>query len=260
MTATLSPVQWDAPLVNPSPAGLYAAASWTDEDAPNRWLSSGLVVRPHNYGGEAAFGVWGASWCAQPDDLTAGDIKAGTRPGIPDPFLPVVVWAYDECDPTAESKAEIRTRVQQNLRLIEQVAVEREFATTLLADAGIPSKPADLVGAVAHLEGEFAKTNTVGQVHASATLAAVAARYGLIQRSGTGLRTPLGHLWVFGGGYVDGLGDTLVGTSPTYGWRSTVEVRETDDVRGAGHSSLAVAERAVLVGYEKLVAAATITP
>ena len=52
-----APLFVDAKLVNPSPNGLYGATDWADEGEPNRWLTAGVTVRPHNYGGEASFGV-----------------------------------------------------------------------------------------------------------------------------------------------------------------------------------------------------------
>lgn len=55
-TPALHPVRFEAPLVNPSPSGLYRVTQWTDDPIP-RWLASGVQVRPHNFGGEAAFGV-----------------------------------------------------------------------------------------------------------------------------------------------------------------------------------------------------------
>ena len=255
--ATLLPVEYDAPLVNPSGTGLYPATNWTDEAAPNRWLASGVHVRTHNYGGEAAFGVWTADWCANPDDLTDKDIKTGTRPANDDPFLASTVWAYDACDNTAPSRAEVDTRVQQNLRLVEQTAYEREFGSFLLSKAGTVGAAVELVKAVGKLEAAFAKTNTVGLIHASAELAAPLAAAQQIVRSGTGLRSPLGHLWVFGGGYVDALGDTLVATSPTYGWRSEVVSRSALVTR-QDTSYAVVAERSVLVAYEKLIGAAKV--
>jgi hypothetical protein len=253
--ATLAPVQFDAPLANPAPGGLYAATAWTDEPAggPLRWLADGVVVRPHNYGGENAFGVWAADWCASPDDLAEGDIKDGVRPITPDSFAPVTVWAYDECDLTAPSQAEIVERVQQNLRLQEPVAVEREFAARALLDAGTPTGADDLVEAISILEAAFAKTNTVGLVHASPAWAAVADRHNLIRRSGGALRTPLGHRWVLGGGYADGLGGTLVATGPTFGWRG--EVTTTETTKPQHNLAVAIAERSVVVGYEAAVAA-----
>lgn len=253
---TLNPVEFDAPLINPAPDGLYAATSFLAQGATDvpRWLASGVRVRPHNYGGEEAFGVWDAPWCGDPGD----SIKDGDRPGLPEPFDPITAWAYDQCDLTVPSQQEVRERAAQNLRLIEPVAVEREFAARLLADAGIAEAVPDLVAAVGHIEAQFAVTNTVGLIHASAGLAALADRYGLVIRNGGALKTPLGHTWVFGGGYVEGLGDTIVGTSPVFGWRNGVEVREA--IEAKFNQFVAIAERSVVVGYEKAIGAATFTP
>lgn len=252
---TLNPIEFDAPLVNQSPDGLYTVTTFVSQaaDVP-RWLTSGVRVRPHNYGGEEAFGVWDAPWCGDPGD----SVKDGERPGLPDPFDPYTVWAFDMCDLTLPSQAEVRERAAQNLRLIEPVAVEREFAARLLADAGTAEAVTDLVAAVGHIEAQFAVTNTVGLIHASAGLAALADRYGLITRNGGALKSPMGHTWVFGGGYVDGLGNTIVGTSPTFGWRNAVEVRET--IEATSNQFVAIAERSVVVGYEKSIGAATLTP
>lgn len=251
---TLNPVEFEAPLVNPSPNGLYAATAWTDETGAPRWLASGVRVRPHNFGGEDAFGLWDVDWC----DPEPGELKDGVRPAIPDPFDPYTAWAFDMCDLTAPSQAEVRARALQNLRLVEQTAIEREFAARLLIDAGTPTPAADIIAAVAHIEAAFAKTNTTGLIHAPASLAAAAQRFGLIIRAGGGaLKSPLGHTWVFGGGYVEGLGSTIVGTSPTFGWRNPVELREA--VEAKFNEFVAVAERSVVIGYEHSVGAAAIT-
>jgi hypothetical protein len=291
--AVIPALEWDVPLVNPSPSGLYTATTWTEVTGPSRFLGQGVRFRSHNYGGESAFGVWESQWCVDPD----GQLKTGERPGNLDPFAPITVWAYDECDLTAQTRTDILERVQQNLRLLEQTAVERELAERLLIDAGsagggtsglyappleqpgdgsklyepfstevdpnlyaiggdeIADVP-DIVSAVSRIEAEFAMTNTVGVIHAGAQWAAYAARNNLITRSGSALKTPLGHTWVFGGGYVKGLENVMVGTSPTYGWRDAVQVRESIDT--AHNKRIAVAERSVVVGYEHAVAAARI--
>ena len=62
---------------------------------------------------------------------------------------------------------------------------------------------------------------------------------------------------MFGGGYVDTLDDTLVATRVSYGWRSEAQVREAFDT--THNRFLAIAERAVVIGYEQAVAAATLT-
>lgn len=252
-----APTIFEAPLVNPSPNGLYAATDWADEGEPNRWLVKGMQIRPHNYGGEASFGVWSGTWCSPP--LDPDEKKDGDRPDMdPPPFDPIVPWASDKCDLTRGSQNEVIARAQQNLRLLEQNAVEMEFAVRALLDAGAPTAVANITAAVSKLEGALANTNTIGQIHASAELAAYAAAAQLITRNGSVLKTPLGHTWVFGGGYIAGLGAKLVATSPTYGWRGPVKLIPT--IRSEWNRFYAVAERPVVVGYEKAVAAVTITP
>lgn len=265
MTSPLQALQFDAPLLNPAPNGLYAATAWPGEtgaNEPSRFLASGVHVRPHNFGGEQAFGVWGAPWCVALDDLTEDDIKDGERPDDSlDVFEPMVVWAYDQCDLTRPSQVEVRQRADQNMRLLEQNAVEIQFATRVLTDLVNESittaAAADIVAAVSHIETEFAKTNTIGLVHAAPAFAAVLANAQLLIRSGNKFTTPLGHQWVFGGGYIDVLDDTIVATSPTYGWRDEVVVRDATKVEW--NQFVAVAERAVLVGYEAVIAAVTVS-
>lgn len=260
-TPVLAPVYFDAPLVNPAPLGLYPATQWTEEgDGPTRWLDSGVEVRGMNYPDGQASGVWGADWCTPP--ALDGPRKEGERPGILDPFPAITVWAYDECDLTAPSRAEVRARAAQVFRLEEQTAVEREVAERLLIDAaatpeGITSA-ADLTLAVGQLEAAFALTNTVGLIHAGIQWLAPLTEARLVSRTGTSWTSPAGHRWVFGGGYVEGLDDTLVATSPTFGWRNSVQVRETIDERH--NLFVAIAERSLVVGYEALVGAVAITP
>lgn len=253
------PVHFETPLVNPSPGGLYPATNWTEEgDGPTRWLTGGVEVRGQNYSDGQASGIWGAAWCADP---VPGQLKEGERKGILDIFEPVTVWAYDECDLTAPSRAEVQARAAQILRLEEQPAVEREFAARLLldaADVGPVQTAADVTAAIGTLEAAMAKTNTVGYFHLGTQWAAALASAHLISRTGTGWVTPMGHRLILGSGYVDGLGDTLVATSAPFGWRSSVQVREALDERHNTYA--AVAERSVVVGYEAVIAAVEITP
>lgn len=255
MTSTLSSTFFDVPLVNPSPNGLFAATQWRDETGPLRWLPAGVAFRVFNYGGEDAHGVWTADWCASEADLDpVTDLKTGERPEFPDPFLAFTSWAYDECDLTSESRAEVRTRAEQTLRLQEQVSVERKFADRLLADAGTPQQVSSVKLAVSYLEAELAKTNTVGQLHIGAQW--VAQEVGMFKASGSALKSPLGHTWVVGGGYVDGLDNVVVATSPTYGWRGPISVQ--DAMKLEHNKFAAVAERSLVVGVEAVVAAAQI--
>ncbi|MEC4857120.1 hypothetical protein R2325_16200 [Mycobacteroides chelonae] len=255
-TAAL-PVQFEAPPENPSPQGLWAATNWTESAGPSRFLISGVDIRVHNFGGDAAFGVWDAGWCVDPDDLTVDDFKDGARPVNPATFDPITIWAYDECDLTAPSQAEVRARVQQNLRLREQVAVEREVSARLLADSPNLTNTANFAWAIGQLEAELAKHGVLGLIHLGAQWAAVAAQSQLIRFNGAKLVSPLGHQYVFGGGYVEGLGNTLVATSQTYGWRDAPTVRDT--VKVEHNRYVAVAERSLVVGYESAIASIEIS-
>jgi len=254
------PTHFEVPAVNPAIPGLYAATFWTEVGAgePSRHLN-GVEVRGPNYGGADASGVWGAPWCSVPP-IDNAERKEGQRPPILDPFDPMTVWAYDECDLTEPSRAEVQARAAQVFRVEEQPTVEREFAARLLVDAadlpgGIAVRPT-LKEAVAYLEGAMAETNTVGFFHIGAHLPAIEAA--LFAKSGTARLSPSGHTWVVGGGYVAGLGDTIVATSQPFGWRDEVQVRTAIDER---HNTFAaLAERTVLVGYEAVVAAVTATP
>lgn len=257
MTSALSPVVFDAPLVNPAPNGLFAATQWTDEAGPLRWLPSGVDIRVFNYGGGTQFGVWTAPWCAAESDLTPTDVKEGVRPDFPDTFLALITWAADECDLLKRSRDEVRTRAQQVHRLQEANQVEETLAARMLTDAGTLDTSTDILGAVAQLEGLLAKTNTVGVIHASAMWAASAAQANLIRYSSGKLVSPLGHTWVFGGGYVDALGDVLVATSQPYGWRGQVETRDAPSL--TLNEFRAVTERSLVVGYEALIGAVDIT-
>jgi hypothetical protein len=251
------PVHFAAPPLNPTAFGLYASTLWTEVtvDEPSRHLM-GVEIRGTNYPDGRASGVWEEPWCGAP---AAGQKKEGTRPDILDPFDPVTVWAYDECDLTEPSRREIEENAAQTFRLEEQPMVEREFAERLkldAADLGAPQTTATFRQAVGYLEGAAALTNTTVFFHAGAQWASQ--ELGLVVKSGTRWVSPLGHIWVFGGGYVEGLDDMIVATSQPFGWRDQMQVRTAIDERANIYA--AIAERTVLVGYEAVIAAATITP
>lgn len=255
------PVRFGAPLLNPAPNGLFTVTQWTDESGPLRWLDSGVEIRGENYGGDDAFGVWEPTdgWCPPPDPATAAR-KEGDRPGWLDPFAPITVWAYDQCDLTAPSRVEVRRRAQQILRLQEQTAVEREFAARLLVEAaatpGGIETAASLKLAIGYIEGVLAQTNTVGFIHIGAQW--IAQDVELFKRNGAVFTSPGGHTYVIGGGYVDALDDTIVATSQPYGWRDQPTVREAIDE--LHNIFAAIAERSFVVGVEAVVAAVAVTP
>jgi hypothetical protein len=333
----LPAIPFAAPLVNPLPIGLYPLVDWDEVNGPSRFLGEGVWVRPYNYGGAAAFGVWGAPWCGEVERITisgtggtwsytwdgqaatglavnvsvadlqtAIDALSNVEPGsahvsspspgvylvshastadssvdgsdltgpaaaaktqpvrkegdrLPDtdPFGPVTVWASGTCDMTDYGQSEAIT-----LRLLEQVAVERELAERLLADsAAVTVERATLPSAISYLEGLLAETNTAGIVHASpqwASIGATQGQAGLWVRSGTAIMTQLGHSLAFGGGYVDGLGTTLVATSnPIFGWRDETALRTI--FHPQTNEFIAIAERSVALAYEEIIGAVTVT-
>lgn len=254
----LGAVEFDAPLVNPSPFGLYANVTWVQDGGMEaRWLGEGVRIRPWNYGGEKAVGVWDAPWCGDPDDTSDGpQLKYGVREDFQAPFVSATLWAYDECDATLRSQAEVQTHVVQNLRLMEQTLAEQLLAERMLADAisqNVGVTVPNLRDAVSFVEGRLAVTGTLGVVHANPELAAQ--EFGLVVGNAPRFLTPLGHRWVFGGGYVDTIPETIFATSNLYGWRDDIQVRPTYDQRTGVYA--AIAERSVVIGYEKLVAAAS---
>ncbi|MBI3213152.1 MAG: hypothetical protein HYZ38_04970 [Mycobacterium sp.] len=271
MTTTLRAIDFTPPLVAPAnPHGLDAATTWADslDGEALRWLPAGVQFRLRTHRASSAFGSWGASWCADPNDLDPeDDVKTGP-PFVdddPDPFAPFSTFAFDrlqECGNLSEfDRREVHERAEQTFQVKEPIAVETEFSTRLVTDAGTPEIVDDLISAVGHLEETFAATGATGLVHARVGLLALAQNLRLTVRDPATpgvLRTPAGHRWVFGGGYATPLGDTLIATSPTYGWRGPIGVREA--IQYERNQFVVIAERSLVVGYETVIGAAEITP
>lgn len=270
MTTTLSPVEFTPPLVAPlSPYGLDAVTGWSETtgDAARRWLPAGVQFRQWTHRAPGTSGVWTAAWDASEDDLTEDDTKAGPPPqdDDPDPFVALTVYASDRLQEagnlSAVDRAQALDRLAQTFAIREPIEVETAFATRALVEAGTPDTATDLVGAVAKLEEAFAATGAFGLIHARVGLLSVAAASRLIMRDPAApavLLTPGGHQWVFGGGYVDPLADTLIATSRTYGWRD--EVKTTSTVEFLPYDQFfALAERSSVIGYEACIGAVTIS-
>lgn len=261
-TGTLNPVQFWAPFTNPSPLGLYAATAWQTENTdPARFLA-GVHILPENFDGANASGVWGADWCAQPDDLTPDDIKKGERWAGLDPFDPVTMWGYDECDLTKESRDEVKKRAAQTLRVMEQPMFEREFTGRLSADRTAEGGDFDAAAPFLHslgvLEALIALGGQQGVIHTSIINMPLAAANQCLVKTGSGFTTPAGTRWVFGAGYMVGMGTSvMMATSPLYGWRTDVAVRET--IKAEYNRYAVVAERSVLVGYEHFYGSMSLT-
>ena len=268
MTTDLLPIEFEAPLVpHSSPYGLEAATEWTettDPDAVRRWLPSGVQFRQRSYREPGTSGVWAAAWDVAEADL-GDNTKAGPPPedNDPDPFVALTVFASDRLQAGgglfAVDQAQAIGRLQETFAIREPLEVEAAFTTRALADAGTPTTVNTLTEAVGHLEEAFAATGTFGLIHLRAGLLAVAANAQILLRDSAGvLRSPGGHRFVFGGGYTSPLGDTLIATSQTYGWRDEVTVNSAFEVIPFD-AFVVVAERSVVIGYESLIGAAEIS-
>lgn len=217
-----------------------------------------------------AAGVWELTFTRRHNVVITGvsvtthaETKFGHRPDILLPFNPITVWAYDECDMTLASREETIARSQQILTLEEQTGVEREFAARLMLDAndlpGSIQTATNIALAIGYLEAQMAMTGTIGYFHIGAQWIAEATTFNnLFNKIGTRYVTPLGHVLVIGGGYVDGLDATIVATSQPFGWRNApVTTTALDTV----HKDVfaAITERSVCIGYENVISAVTIS-
>lgn len=254
MTNPLPPVEFDALPVPSSGYGLYSAATIFETGQVARELG-GVELRPYNC--DEGFGTYSTDLCS--DDEPAE--KAPGDRGEPVLFDPMVVWAAAECAPD-QTEAEQMARARQIRTLKEPLLVESAFATRLLADAGAPTVVPDLASAIGVLEEFLGEQGYNGYIHAARRWAAQASQYRWTNQTGPVLRTPLDHGWVFGGGYSDTLGNTLIATGPLYIWRSAPfeqVITTGSHTTGAYNNSVyALSERVITVGYECAVLAVTI--
>lgn len=265
----LLPIEFTPPeLAAQVPYGLYSATTFIETvtgDAARRWLPSGVLVNLVNFGHSDAAGNWAAAWDAGSGDLTEDDVKSGDRADISDrePWTAQTLYGFDRnnsahpSELNAVARAEIKARAQRALLMNEQPDVEKRFAESIIDLAGSPTTKLTLIEAVAALEETIAPTSTVALVHARAGLLAVAEAHRMIVRDPSEpgvLRTPAGHRWVFGAGYAAAsLGNTLIATSPVFGWRDEVAVR--DALHPFSSQYVAIAERSVLIATEQVIGA-----
>lgn len=256
-TPVLAPVFYEAAPATPAGYGLFAAAQIIDTgDAPRRHLQ-GVDIRPFNC--DQGFGTYDSDACIAGSPA----VKEAERALQGDTFEPLVVWAADECAPDT-TEAETQARADQTLRLHAPLLVEAAFAGRLLADAAAPTVVASLEEAIGVLEEFMGEQGYNGFIHAARRWAAPASQYRWTNQTGAILRTPLGSGWVFGGGYADVLGDTLVATGPLYLWRDAptrqAVTTGSSPVPLHNNSVYALAEQVFVPAYECAIMAVTITP
>ena len=246
---------FDPPVTPALPYGLYQHVEWVSSGDPARFLvNDGVVIRPRSFDADG-FGAWEAGWCADPQAIS--EAKEGDRPDIdlPTPFEPETVFGFDRnyCgDLSAQSRQEVRDRALENLTRMEQIAAERQFADRLNTDAGTPPTATSLRDAIATLEEALAKVGVSGFIHMSPGWVARDPEVFVVDGSG-GVKTVLGTTVVIGGGYAHDIPWRLFATSQVYGWRGSTQINEATEHET--NQFIAVAERSVLLGYEKLIAA-----
>lgn len=253
MTNPLPPVEFEAVPVPGSGYGLYAAATLIDTGEVARHLG-GVNIRPYNC--DTGAGTYPTDLC--PPVQT---VKTPGERADPLTFDPLVVWAASECAPD-QTEAEVMARAAHTRTLHEPLLVESAFATRLLTDAGAPTVVPDLATAIGTLEEFLGEQGYQGFIHAARRWATPASLYRWNNQTGPLRRSPLDHGYVFGGGYADTLGNTLIATGPLYVWRSTpfeqVVTTGTSVVPQFNNSVYGLSERVVTVGYECAVMAVTI--
>lgn len=188
-------------------------------------------------------------------------IKDGERSPYAPPYAPITIWAYDECDKTAGSQAEVVARSQQILSLKESFAVEEQFAHRLLLDgseAPIVSSYTKIEDMFAQLDAAIATTGAQGFIHCGAQWASIAAcKSNLLRVQNGRYVTALGNVVVFGAGYATSLLSTFVATSPVFGWRNAAQTTTAIDTDNWSSFS-ALTERTVCIGYEHFIASASL--
>lgn len=254
MTNPIPPQEFEASPVTPQGYGLAAAATIIETGEVARHLG-GITLRPYNC--DTGASTYGVEMC----DLTPAEKTAGER-GEPIDFAPMIVYAASECAPD-QTEREVMDRARHTRSLHEPLLVESAFATRLLTDAGAPTVVPTLAAAIGALEEFLGEQGYNGYIHAARRWAVQAGDLNAAN-GGAVLRTNLQNTWVFGGGYSDTLGDTLIATGPLYMWRSTpfeqVVTVGSSGTAALNNSVYGLSERIITVGYECSIFAVTIDP
>lgn len=170
-----------------------------------------------------------------------------------------VAYATLQCAPVGRSWDSMRTRVLRRLANGEQSIAEQALNEQILADPDLEpvgvGDPTSFTDTIASLEQwlygqDGANYGNVGYLHAPVRMAEHAARTGLIVKDGPLMRTVLGTVWVFGGGYPDD--GRIYATGNTTVWRSpdpiVPDLPQTFD--RVTNVSYALAERPYAVAYD----------
>jgi len=177
-------------------------------DLPTHGLAGGIVYEPVSCGFARSY----TTLCHTDQRTGEKTFDANESPITRESF---VVYAPLVCGSAGKTSAELEAKVRRRLANGEQTVAEAGMATILAAGATPLIAPGvtltDVVGELEQwLYGSDAlpapadaQYGNVGYLHASPRIAAHAMDADLIVPDGPLLRTRMGTIWVFGGGYPD---------------------------------------------------------
>jgi hypothetical protein len=252
------------PMVVPAPEprglryGLFTAANGPI-NLPTHALAGGITYEPVSCGFARSYDV------ECPDNYRG---NAGQKTfDSDDDFIEretFIAYATIQCGTAGKTDAEIETRVRRRLANGEQTIAESGMAAILAAGATPLTPPGtSIVDTVGELEQWLYGNNptdgnygNVGYLHASPRIAAYAANEDLIVQDGPLLRTRLGTIWVFGGGYPDD-GMIYVSGQVTVWWSPDMLVPSVSAlIDRQTNQRYAIAEREYAVSYDCVAASA----
>lgn len=259
MTVILPPQVIPGPEPRAARYGLFAAALGPN-NLPNHAMAGGLIYEPVSCGFSRTYPT--VCHTDRPQTVKTFDEDNDTITA-----LPFVVYATLECGTAGHTSAELETKVRRRLANGEQTSAEAGMADVLAADPGLATLTPPgitLADTIGELEQWLYGIQPTGQnygyagcLHCSPRIAAYAAEADLIVSDGALMRTRMGTVWAFGGGYPDD-GTIYISGQPAI-WRSAdvflPDVIQAID-RGINHYML-VAEREYAVAYDCLAAKAT---
>lgn len=221
-----------------APPATIPAPIWTDDDLVPYGLLSAADITPvtlsdndrprlggvqYNYRCDPVVDTWPAPCDEVPDGLTK------SRPGGMDLITgtPVVTYGFETCSLVDYTEDQTRRLAEESLRRIEQGTLETALWAQLAARTGtaiLADTPLGITDALALAEWWLGRQQVRGMVHVNSINAAMAAGNDLLypNRDGNARRyhaTPLGHRWVFGGGYgFNGPAGNTVPSAENTGW------------------------------------------
>lgn len=201
---------------------------------PEKAQEGGIVFRPISCGETRDYPI-----VCQPDE-SPGDFEELRKVFDPDDALiyadPFLLYSTIQCGTAGRTAAEMEERLRLRFANGEQTGVERGFYRTLMNSGApelAPDDPTDIVSVLSTLEQyiygiqdvptptgtvEGVGYNHIAYIHATPRIAAIAADRHLVVDGNGGPNvikyTPMGSIWVFGGGYSGAMpgADQVAGT------------------------------------------------